>query len=75
MKVVNQNDLQARLTRHFREVLSIAMDLKRWPGEASLPAFLRETYALLAARVLGGSACCCTGPYPRPRPRQSGSTS
>ena len=53
MKVVDQNGLQARLTRHFREVLSIGMDLKRWPGEASLPAFLRETYAFLAARVLG----------------------
>ena len=53
MKVVDQNGLEARLTRHFREVLSIGMDLKRWPGEASLPAFLRETYAFMAAEVLG----------------------
>ena len=34
-------------------MLSIDMDLRRWPGENSLPAFLRETYALLAAGVLG----------------------
>jgi hypothetical protein len=53
MKVVNQNGLEARLTRYFREVLSIGLDLKRWPGETSLPAFLRETYAFTAATVLG----------------------
>ena len=53
MKVVDQNGLEARLTRHFREVLSIGLDLKRWPGETSLPAFLRETYAFTAATVLG----------------------
>jgi hypothetical protein len=53
MKVVDRNNIQARLVRHFREVLSIDMALKRWPGETSLPAFLRETYAFLAAGVLG----------------------
>jgi hypothetical protein len=53
MKVSDLNDIQGRLTRHFREVLSIGMELKRWPGETSLPAFLRETYAFLAAGVLG----------------------
>jgi hypothetical protein len=40
MKVVDQNGLEARLTRHFRKVLSIGLDVKRWPGETSLPAFL-----------------------------------
>jgi hypothetical protein len=53
MKVVDQNGLQARLTRHFREVLSINLELKRWPVETSAAAFLRETYAFLAAKVLG----------------------
>jgi hypothetical protein len=40
IKVVNQNGLEARLTRHFRKVLSVGLDVKRWPGETSLPAFL-----------------------------------
>jgi DNA-binding MarR family transcriptional regulator len=53
MKTIDRNDLRARLTRHFREVLSIGVDLKRWPGENSLPAFVRETYALMVAGVLG----------------------
>ena len=53
MNVIDQNMLQARLVRHFREVLSIGMDLKHWPREASLPAFLRETYVLMTAGVLG----------------------
>jgi hypothetical protein len=40
MKVVDQNGLEEQLTRHFREVLSIGLDVTRWPGETSLPAFL-----------------------------------
>ncbi len=53
MRVVDLNGLQARLTRHFREVLSIRMDTHSWPLETSLPAFLRENYAFLQAKVLG----------------------
>ena len=53
MKVVDQNGLEARLARHFREVLSIGLDLKRWAGETLLPAFLRETYVFMVAKVLG----------------------
>jgi len=53
MKSVDQKELVARLTRHFRQVLSIGMDLKPWTGEAALPAFLRETYAFNATRLLG----------------------
>ncbi len=53
MKRTGQSELEARLKRHLHEVLSIGLDPKRWPGEASLPAFLRETYAFMAAKVLG----------------------
>ena len=53
MKMVDQDALEARLKRHFREVLSIGIDPKRWPGGALLPAFLREAYSFLAATVLG----------------------
>ena len=53
MKSVDQNGLKARLERHLRDVLSIGVALEAWPGEGSLPAFLRERYAFMAARVLG----------------------
>ena len=35
MKVVDQNGLQARRMRHFREVLSTGMDLQRRLGKDS----------------------------------------
>jgi len=53
MTVVDQDGLEARLRRHFHEVLSIGMDPKRWTGEAALPGFLRETYSFMDATVLG----------------------
>jgi len=37
----------------FRDVLSIGVDLQTWLGEGTLPAFLRERYVFMAARVLG----------------------
>jgi hypothetical protein len=53
MKSVDKNGLKARLERHFRDVLSIGVDLQTWLGEGSAPAFLRERYVFMAARVLG----------------------
>jgi DNA-binding MarR family transcriptional regulator len=53
MKVAEQNGLEARLTRHFREVLSIGIDPRPWREEGSLPAYLRESYVFLAAKILG----------------------
>jgi len=52
MKAAAQNDLQTRLKRHLREVLSIGIDTQPWSGEGSLPAYLREAYAFFCARVL-----------------------
>ena len=52
MKAGSQNELEARLKRHFRDVLSIRVDPRPWSGEDSLPAFLREAYAFRAARIL-----------------------
>jgi DNA-binding MarR family transcriptional regulator len=52
MKTGSQNDLEARLKRHFREVLSMDVDPRPWSGKDSLPAFLREAYAFRAARIL-----------------------
>jgi hypothetical protein len=52
MKACSQNELEVRLKRHFREVLSIDLDPRPWSGEDSLPAFLREAYAFRAARIL-----------------------
>ena len=56
MKSVDQNGLEARLERHLRDVLSIGVALEGWHGEGLLPAFLRERYAFMAARVLGAPA-------------------
>ena len=53
MKLASQNELEMRLKRHLRDVLSIGVALEAWPGEGSLPAFLRERYAFMTARVLG----------------------
>jgi DNA-binding MarR family transcriptional regulator len=54
MKTVNLVELEVRLKRHFREVLSIEVDLRPWLGSNSLPAYLREAYAFREARVLEG---------------------
>ena len=53
MKSLDDGGLKARLKRHLRDVLSIGVALEAWPGEGSLPAFLRERYAFMTARVLG----------------------
>ena len=50
---ISQNELEMRLKRHLRDVLSIGLALEAWPGEGSLPGFLRERYAFMTARVLG----------------------
>jgi hypothetical protein len=52
MKAGSQNELEVRLKRHFREVLSIDIDPRPWSGKDSLPAFLREAYSFRAARIL-----------------------
>lgn len=53
MNMNSNRELEARLKQHFIEVLSINVDLQLWPGERTLPAFLRQTYAFQAARILG----------------------
>jgi hypothetical protein len=53
MKASGKNELGHRLQRHFQEVLSITIAPRSWPGENTLPVFLRDLYAFLAARVLG----------------------
>jgi hypothetical protein len=53
MNANESRELKAQLKRHFIEVLSIDIDPQPWPGEKALPAFLREMYAFLTARILG----------------------
>jgi len=52
MTAGNLAELELRLKRHFREVLSLEIDPRQWSGKDSLPAFLREAYAFREARIL-----------------------
>ena len=52
MKMFDQNELESRLKRHLKEVLSVEIDTRPWEGEGSLPFYLREAYVFLSGNVL-----------------------
>jgi DNA-binding MarR family transcriptional regulator len=52
MKLVIRVDLASRLKQHLHDVLSIDVEARRWDGQGTLPAYLREAYAFIASTVL-----------------------
>jgi hypothetical protein len=52
MKPRGADGLAHQLQRHLAEVLAISVTPRRWTGQASQPAFLRERCDFWAARLL-----------------------
>jgi hypothetical protein len=52
METVAHLDLRSRLRQHLQEVLAIRIDPQPWAGGIQLPAFRRDLYEFLAARIL-----------------------
>jgi DNA-binding MarR family transcriptional regulator len=53
MKQAIRGDLGSRLKQHLHDVLSIDVETRRWDGQGTLPAYLRDAYAFIASTVLG----------------------
>ncbi len=49
----NQDQLARRFETYLAEALSLNPKASKWPGEKSLPLFLRELYAFYRTRLLG----------------------
>jgi hypothetical protein len=52
MNVENLKELENRLGKYLREVLSISLEMGPWEGAASVPVFLREAYGFAVGKGL-----------------------